>query len=84
MLDVVYLRTVLSKQTTLYLRDTDIHNILVIDGVFFSGGMAVPGGMRPSSRGGMAPPGTGYGAAPPGTGYRGVRQPTCLFPFAVH
>jgi hypothetical protein len=39
--------------------------------VCVAGGMALGGGMRPNSRGGMAPPGTGYGGPPPSTGMRG-------------
>jgi hypothetical protein len=48
----------------------------------FAGGM---GGMRPASRGGMAPPGTGYGGPPPSTGMRGgVRtRLACMQPHAA-
>jgi len=45
----------------------------------FAGGMGGMGGMRPASRGGMAPPGTGYGGPPPSTGMRGgVRTRHCM------
>lgn len=51
-------------------------------GLVLAGGM---GGVRPASRGGMAPPGTGFGGPPPSTAMRGgVRtRHACMLPHAA-